>query len=235
MYKMRKQAFVALMAVLAVAAARAQGNLPYADDRPIHFGFFLGLNTMDFGTEPSLLPQDDGRVYLADVPSLMPGFTAGIISDLRLNRYFNLRFSPSINFTERRLAYRVKDDPAAGTYGTNVMSIPLMLPLHVKYSAERLHNFRPYVLAGGGVSFECARDKERDILLKPFDYYVEVGTGCDIYFPFFKFAPELRFAIGFNNVLTPIPQRDPGSYDPRFTRALDRLTTKTLTLCFNFE
>lgn len=235
MHKIRKHAFAILLAVLSLAAARAQGNLPYADDRPLHFGFFLGLNTMDFGTELSRLPQDDGRIYLADVPGLMPGFTAGIIGDLRLNRYFNLRFSPSINFTERRLVYRVEDDPAVGILTTTTMSIPIMLPLHVKYSAERLHNFRPYVLAGGGVSFECARDRERDILLKPFDYYVEVGTGCDIYFPFFKFAPELRFAIGFNNMLTPIDQRDPGSYDPRFTRALNRLTSKTLTLCFNFE
>ncbi len=234
MYKTTKHILLTLFLVTA-GASHAQGNLPYVDERPIHFGFFLGLNTMDFGVNLNHLPQDDGQIYLADVPGLMPGFTAGIISNLRLNRYFDLRFSPSINFTERILVYRIDGDKSGSVMQQNIMSIPLMLPLHVKYSAERLYNFRPYVLAGGGVSVDFGRDKEGDVLLKTFDYYVEIGTGCDIYFPFFKLAPELRFAIGFNNVLTPIALRDPGNYDTKFTNAITRLTNKVLTLSFNFE
>lgn len=234
MYRLKRH-FVLIFLIALPWVTNAQGNLPYADDRPIHFGFFLGLNTMDFGIDLSRIPQDDGNVYLAEVSSLMPGFTAGIISDLRLNRYFNLRFSPSINFSERKLTYRIEGDNSGNITKQNLLSIPLMLPLHIKYSAERIHNFRPYVLAGGGVYLEFGRDKERDILLKPFDYYVEFGTGCDIYFPFFKFAPELKFAIGFNNMLTPIPQRDPGGYDAKYSNALSKLTTKMLTLSFNFE
>lgn len=234
MYRLKRH-FVLIFLIALPWVTNAQGNLPYADDRPIHFGFFLGLNTMDFGIDLSRTPQDDGNVYLAEVSSLMPGFTAGIISDLRLNRYFNLRFSPSINFSERKLTYRIEGDNSGNITKQNLLSIPLMLPLHIKYSAERIHNFRPYVLAGGGVYLEFGRDKERDILLKPFDYYVEFGTGCDIYFPFFKFAPELKFAIGFNNMLTPIPQRDPGGYDSKYSNALSKLTTKMLTLSFNFE
>lgn len=234
MYRLKRH-FVLIFLIVLPWVTNAQGNLPYADDRPIHFGFFLGLNTMDFGIDLSRIPQDDGNVYLAEVSSLMPGFTAGIISDLRLNRYFNLRFSPSINFSERKLTYRIEGDNSGNITKQNLLSIPLMLPLHIKYSAERIHNFRPYVLAGGGVYLEFGRDKERDILLKPFDYYVEFGTGCDIYFPFFKFAPELKFAIGFNNMLTPIPQRDPGGYDSKYSNALSKLTTKMLTLSFNFE
>ncbi len=234
MYRLKRH-FVLIFLIALPWVTNAQGNLPYADDRPIHFGFFLGLNTMDFGIDLSRIPQDDGNVYLAEVSSLMPGFTAGIISDLRLNRYFNLRFSPSINFSERKLTYRIEGDNSGNITKQNLLSIPLMLPLHIKYSAERIHNFRPYVLAGGGVYLEFGRDKERDILLKPFDYYVEFGTGCDIYFPFFKFAPELKFAIGFNNMLTPIPQRDPGGYDSKYSNALSKLTTKMLTLSFNFE
>ena len=234
MYRLKRH-FVLIFLIALPWVTNAQGNLPYADDRPIHFGFFLGLNTMDFGIDLSRIPQDDGNVYLAEVSSLMPGFTAGIISDLRLNRYFNLRFSPSINFSERKLTYRIEGDNSGNITKQNLLSIPLMLPLHIKYSAERIHKFRPYVLAGGGVYLEFGRDKERDILLKPFDYYVEFGTGCDIYFPFFKFAPELKFAIGFNNMLTPIPQRDPGGYDSKYSNALSKLTTKMLTLSFNFE
>jgi len=228
-----KKYFIIVFILIGITPLKSQGNLPYYDDRPIHFGFLLGFNTMDFGVELSHLQMENGETYLAEVSSLMPGFTAGIIGDLRLNRYFNLRFTPSINFTERKLTYQIAGETEKET--ENVFSIPLMLPLHLKYSAERIHNFRPYLLAGGGAYFDFGRDKERNILLKPFDYYIEIGTGCDIYFPFFKFAPELKFAIGFNDMLTPASQRNAGTYDPKYTNAISKLTTKMLTLSFNFE
>ena len=230
---LKKYLILTVLFLIGIVPLKSQGNLPYYDDRPIHFGFLLGLNTMDFGVELSHLQMENGETYLAEVSSLMPGFTAGIISDLRLSRYFNLRFTPSIHFSERKLTYRVAGATEKET--ENVFSIPLTLPLHLKYSAERLHNFRPYLLAGGGAYLDFGRDKERNVLLKPFDYYVEFGTGCDIYFPFFKFAPELKFAIGFNNMLTPVSQRDSGGFEPQYTNAISKLTTKMLTLSFNFE
>ncbi len=234
---MQQKSFIKYITVLLILTlslpAKSQGNLLYVDDRPIHFGFFLGLNTLGFGTELSYMEMEDGNTYLAEVSGLMPGFTAGIIGDLRLNRHFNLRFTPAIYFSERTLTYRI--DGESEKTKENIFSIPLLIPLHIKYSAERVHNFRPYLLAGGGMYFDFGRDKERNILLKPFDYYIEFGTGCDIYFPFFKFAPELKFAIGFNNVLTPAGKRDPGSFDPKYTNAISKLTTKMLTLSFNFE
>jgi len=218
--------------LLGVFSAKSQGNLPYHDDRLYNFGFFVGMNTMDFGVQLSHL-ETDGRSYLAEVSSLMPGFTAGIIGNLRLNRYFSLRFSPSINFTERTLTFQ--ENGTAELHTENVFSIPLMLPFHLRYGAERLHNFRPYLLVGGGAFVDFARDQEKNILLRPFDYYVEIGTGCTIYFPFFRFSPELRFAIGFNNMLTPMHDRLIGFPDPRYTNAISRLTTKMITLAFNFE
>jgi hypothetical protein len=223
-----KKYLIAGFIFIGIFLLKSQGNLPYYDDRPYNFGFFVGLNTMDFGVELSNPEMD-----VAEVSSLMPGFTAGIIGNLQLSRYFSLRFSPSINFTERSLTYRLAGETT--TVQENVFSIPLMLPLHIKYSAERLHNFRPYLLVGGGAYFDFGRDMERNVLLRPFDYYVEFGTGCGIYFPFFKFSPELKFAIGFNNMLTPTADRVTGTFDAKYTNALSRLTTKMITLSFNFE
>ena len=232
-WKSLKKYFIIILLLTGIFSSKGQGNLPYIDDRPYHFGFFLGLNTMGFGVELSHWEMSDGRTYLAEVSKLTPGFTAGIIGNLRLNRYFNLRFTPSINFGERQLTYRIDGETKKEI--EDVFSIPLMLPLYIKYSAERIQNYRPYLLAGGGAFVDFARDKEKNILLKPFDYYVEFGTGCDIYFPFFKFAPELKFAIGFNNMLTPEWKRGPGGYDAKYTNAISKLTTKMLTLSFNFE
>ncbi|NDV47110.1 PorT family protein [Paludibacter sp. 221] len=232
--KLSKKHLVFILFIIPFLPLKSQGNLPYYDDRPIHFGFSLGINTMDFGVSLSHQAIDDlGNVYLAETSNLIPGFSAGIITDLRLNRYLNLRFTPTINFSERRLTYRLEEGTEKEKQ--DVFSIPLMLPLHLKYSAERVHNFRPYILAGGGGYIDFARDHERNILLKPFDYYLEFGFGCDIYFSFFKFAPELKFAIGFNNMLTPSSEREAGSYDRKYVDSISKLTTRMLTLTFNFE
>lgn len=228
-----KKYFLVFVLLLSVAPLKSQGNLPYYDDRRIHFGFLLGTSIMDFGITPSNLPMDDGKIYLPQVSNITPGFCAGIITDLRLNRYFNLRFTPSIYFGERKLAYRVEGESEVHT--ENIFSIPMTFPFYVKYSAERVKNYRPYLIAGAGVYIDFGRDQEKNVLLKFFDNYFEIGVGCDIYFPFFKLAPELKFALGFNDILVPYEDRVQGFVDPRYTRSISKLTTRWLTLSFNFE
>lgn len=204
---------------------KAQGNLPYEDDKPYHFGFSLGMNFMDFGVIPT------NYEYNARVTSLSPGFSVGAISDLRLSRYFNLRFTPTLNLGQRNLTY-------SDSSTVDVLSIPLYLPLYLKYSAERNGNFRPYLIAGGGLWWDWGRNKEKPILLKQFDTLVEMGVGCDIYFSFFKLCPELKFALGIDNMLVPLSERDGGLVNPddnKYTEALSKLTTKMITLSFNFE
>ncbi|VBB48670.1 conserved hypothetical protein [uncultured Paludibacter sp.] len=221
--KIKVTAFLFLLSCF--SGVKAQGNLPYVDDKPIHFGFSLGMNFMDFG----IIPTDKNNDV--NVTSLMPGFSVGAISDLRLSRYFNLRFTPTLNLGQRTLQY-------TDSTNVNVLSIPLYLPLYIKYSSERNGNFRPYVIAGGGLWWDWGRNKEKPVLLKQFDTILEAGVGCDIYFSFFKLSPELKFAIGLNNMLVPLSQRDTGmisDQDKKYTEALNKLTTKMITLSFNFE
>ena len=42
-------------------------NEYYGEDNRIHFGFSLGLNSMDFGITPSLVETNDGKIYQVDV------------------------------------------------------------------------------------------------------------------------------------------------------------------------
>ncbi|MFV0471267.1 MAG: porin family protein [Paludibacteraceae bacterium] len=211
--------------LLITQGTKAQSNLPYADDRNIHFGFSLGLNFMDFGVIP-LDPEND-----VSVSSLSPGFSVGAISDLRLSRYFNLRFTPTLNLGQRTLHY-------ADSSKVDVLSVPLYLPLYLKYSSERKGNYRPYIIAGGGLWWDWGRNKEKPILLKTFDTMLEIGVGCDLYFSFFKLSPELKFSLGMNDMLIPLSQRDAGMIsgeDRKYTESLSKLTTKMITLSFNFE
>lgn len=215
--------------------AQGGGNLLYVDDKLVHFGFSLGINELDFGIKPSL-QSIDGKIYQAEISTLKPGFSVGIISDLRLNRYLNLRFTPTLHFGERQLIYMTPGVIKRDTVG--ITTIPICLPIYLKYSAERKGNYRPYLLWGGGVYYDLGRDKSKILLLKPFDFYTEFGVGCDLYFSFFKLSPELKFAIGLNDMLTPIDQRDAGflsDNDKKYTTALSSLTSRMFTLTFNFE
>jgi len=214
----------------------AQFSNYIGDDKIIHFGFSLGMNTMDFGITPSLVEANDGEIYQVDVSRLKPGFSVGIISDMQLNRYFNLRFTPTLHFGERELSYH---HASGDTSYVSIGSAPLCLPLYLKYSAERYGNIRPYLIGGGGVSIDLGRDKEKPVYLKPLDVYLEFGVGCEIYFWFFKLAPELKFAIGGNNLFVPLEERNgEGTLSERdkiYSQALSKLTSKMITLTFNFE
>jgi hypothetical protein len=107
----------------------------------------------------------------------------------------------------------------------------------LKYSAERYGNIRPYLIGGGGVGLDLGRDKEKPVYLKPLDLYLEFGVGCEIYFWFFKLAPELKFSIGGNNLFVPLEERDDNLIGPDkiYSEALSKLTSKMITLTFNFE
>lgn len=226
---------ISLLLIALSAAVNAQGNLPYVDDKPIHFGFSLGMNTMHFGIEHTN-QEFDGKIYHANVSHLQPGFSVGVISDVRISQYFNLRFTPTLHFSERNIYFRANNEDEI--IKQSVFSVPLTIPLHLKYSAERYGNARPYLLAGGGAYIDFGRNKEKTILLETLDYYIEFGVGCDIYFPFFKLAPEIKFAIGMKDMLTPVSKRDAGflsEQDKALNNALSKLTSRMLTLTFNFE
>lgn len=206
---------------------QAQGNLPYRDDKFFHFGFSLGTNFMDFGIQSQ--PGDS-----VNVSYLKPGFSVGIVTDLRLSRYLNLRFNPTLNIGERDLVYSF--DGIGDTI--TVPSIPISIPIYLKYSAERYGNFRPYLIGGGGLNIDLGQNKDKPVYLRTFDFYTEIGVGCDIYFSFFKLAPELKFALGYNDLFVPLALRTGGQLSPndeKFSNALSKLTSRMLTLTFNFE
>ena len=139
---------------LCILGAKAQ-NLINADDKLVHFGFNVGINVMDFGIKSSMTPID-GKIYQSEVSSLTPGFSVGVIGDLRLHKFFNLRLIPSLHLGERTLTYM--NDIDDELFKTTIKSTCITVPLYIKYSAVRVKNYRPYLLVGGGVNFDLAHD-----------------------------------------------------------------------------
>jgi len=229
--KFKKTVFLSVFIITSFSSAKAQGNLPYVDDKLLHFGFSLGMNTMDFG-----ITESNSEKYKVEISDFQPGFSVGVISDLRLHQYLNLRFTPTLHFAERKLIY--KDQATESKTTISIVSVPICLPIYLKYSAERKGNYRPYLIGGGGAYLDLGRNKEKPVLLKAIDYYAEFGVGCDIYFSFFKLSPELKFAVGFNDMFTPLEQRDSGSMsteNKEYSLALSKLKSRMLSLTFNFE
>ena len=246
---MNRYILVVLCALLLAPLAHGQvaQNRPYVDDKLFHFGFQLGINFCTFGVKDSEIPIEnpitgETEIYHARVSTLMPGFHVGFVSDLRLCKYLNLRFCPGLLFTSRTLKYKTESGrPVVGTPGKrgstiDILAIPVYMPLYLKWSAEREGNYRPYVIAGGGVSFNVSRDKEKPVLLKTMDYFCEIGFGVDLYLQWFKLCPEITYRIGFANQLCPSDGRmELAPQDAFYTDALSRLTTHSICLTFNFE
>jgi hypothetical protein len=229
------------------AQAQVAQNRPYVDDKLFHFGFQLGINFASFGVTDSEIPQTNPitgvtEIYHARVSSILPGFHVGFVTDLRLCSYLNLRFCPGLAFSQRTLSYISESGtPVRSKSGQfrdkiDVLSIPITIPLYLKFTAMREMNYRPYIIAGGGFEYNVYRDAEQPVLLKGPDYFVEVGVGCDIYFRWFKFCPQISYKIGFANILTPADQNNFLTPDNRFySTALTKLTSRMLCITFNFE
>lgn len=217
----------------------AQNN-PYIDDKLVHFGFSLGVNMMAYGVTESGM-EIDGERYHVRQSGLMPGFSVGFITDLRLCRFLNLRFVPGLSFASRTLSYKSESgNPVAGSLGTNehveILAIPISLPLQLKWSAARENNYRPYVVVGGGASYNVFPDRKKAVCQGGWDAFVEAGFGCDFYFSWFKFCPEIKYQIGFLNQLMPLEGRtEVVPADFFYTQAIGRLTNHTISIVFNFE
>ena len=235
-----------MVCVLSAAQAQRAQNRPYIDDKLFHFGFQLGVNFASFGVTDSELPIENPvtgavEIYHARVSSILPGFHVGFVTDLRLCEYLNLRFCPGIQFASRTITYKTESGrPVQGSPGhgatTDVLAMPVYLPLYLKWSALREGNYRPYVIAGGGASFNVSRDREKPVLLNTMDYFAEVGFGCDLYFRWFKFCPEISYRIGFANQLSPVSGRmELAPQDFFYTNSISRLTNHCVCLTFNFE
>lgn len=250
---MTKKIFIIILTFCAISVHAQEGmNRPYVDDKLFHMGFQLGLNFASFGVIDSEIQMRNPTTQEMDtlharVSGLLPGFHVGFIADLRLCRYLNLRFTPGLQFSSRTLNYKwASGNPVEGSAGRgstiDILSLPINLPLYLKWSAAREGNYRPYVIAGGGVSINVSRDKEKPVLLNLMDYFCEVGFGCDFYFSWFKFCPEITYRIGFGNQLCPADQHPMFSSqtpsqnpDIIYTNGISRLTNHCICITFNFE
>jgi hypothetical protein len=84
----------------------------------------------------------------------------------------------------------------------------------------------------GGVkpAFEASGKKEQtkeELELKGTNISIEAGFGFDLYYPLFKFSPEIRFSRGLIDIL--------GNTTNEFGQPLTRVNTNTVTVYLLFQ
>lgn len=196
--------------------------------RPVNFGFYLaGLGTR-FGTK---LTEDfaqgtDPAGIVSINPKGLAGFGVGFYSSFRLSEFFDFRLNTQASFYERNLEYTFAD----GNIETKLVEgSSFEIPILIKYRSKLRGKSGMYMVAGLTPSFALSRPKqERDaVLTTTSDIAIEYGFGLDVFFSYFKFAPEIRFSHGLGNVLNKENINN-------FNRPLERLSTHRVTFFLHF-
>jgi hypothetical protein len=208
-------------------------NLPRYDNEKMHFGFTLGINSLDFNIKHNeeVMFQDSLFVLHSNNQK---GFNLGIVSNFRIGKFTDFRFIPTLVFGERNLIYYFSDTiNEITTIKKTIESTLIDFPFYVKYKSERYNNFRTYVLFGVKYSLDIASQKnivdvEQVVLkLNPNDLMGEIGFGMDFYLEFFKFSPQIKLSSGVLNLLN----KDNSVY----TTSIKNLYTNGWMLSFTFE
>ena len=233
------------------AQKRKPFNLPKYDQAQYHFGFTLGINTMNFTVKPAsdihyrvfTTEQTpdlnvDSSMLLAVNSRPTFGFNVGIVGDMRLGRYLNVRFVPALTFGERYLNYSIlgyrEEEKTIIDIDKNISSVFVDFPVLFKYKSKRLNNMRAYLIGGAQYTVDLAANSKKDddqnqevVKLLKSDVYGILGVGFDFYNAWFKFGVELKMKFGVFDMI----DREGTIY----TDGIDRLTSKVLQVDFTFE
>ena len=230
-----KKALLILIFVLLTKFAWAQRhtvplNLPNYDRKPVHFGFLLGINSMDFKITP-ISEQADSLFILKS--KNQKGFNLGIVSNFRLGRNADLRFLPTLSFAERVINYTIEIEEEIEEIKKDVESTFIEFPLNLKFKSNRYNNGRAYLLTGLKYNIDLASQKDINdegqelIKLKENDLMYEIGFGIDFYLEYFKFSPEFKATFGLVDMLV--------DDDSIYSNSIKKMLTQGFTVTLTFE
>lgn len=208
-------------------------NLPKYDKQVLHFGFALGINSSRFVVNRVGDLKIRDTVYSVESDPVS-GFNLGILSNLRIGEYFDLRFIPTLSFCQRNLNYHfIYNDTTESFTPKNIESTYLEFPFDLKFKSKRKDNYRIYVLAGWKYQIDMVSQAkviktDKDIIkLNRNDYGYEIGLGIDFYLTYFKFSPEIKMYNGLSNLLV--------KENTSFSSPIDALYSKTFMVSLFFE
>jgi hypothetical protein len=248
---------LSLLLLCVVAKSNGQGyfgltNNPGSDDKLTSYGFFLGVHTASYQLRYSpefLNPANVANNSIHSIyPKFTPGFSLGFIGIFRFHDQATMIFTPKIGFYEYKVDVNYFDGATATLPNTsNTAALPglgyrseelvneatmVELPVVFKYRSMRFNNTRMYFIGGGSYLFNTKAQEEINIdpiVTTKRDFTVEAGMGFEFYFKYFKFAPEIRFSHGINNLYVA------DKTAPEIRDVISSLRRKGVTIVLNFQ
>jgi hypothetical protein len=204
------------------------------DKAKLSYGYYLGFNVYDFNV--------DYYTNVEDIQVLKStGFNVGLLGNIRINDYIDIRLEPGLVISRRELNY-------SETYFTGIdfedkdlireiQSTFIHIPLLVKLSSKRINNIKPFVVAGVSTAMNLSsqQDNPDDNSKGVFrviknNMYYELGIGIDIYLTWFKFTPSIRGIFSMQDEL--IKDIDPNS---PWTQNISQMQTRGVFINFTFQ
>ncbi len=215
----------------------SEQNLPDHDNKLYHFGINLGYNKSysHFTHHPDFLLQDS----VMGIESInSSGLSLGWMVNLNLDDHFDIRTYPvNLTFSETAFQYSLlyPDIPAGESTLTTkkIQSITLSLPLQLKFSSDRIYNYKVYTFGGVKFSYDFSanagkKNAQEIIQLKGFDYGIQGGIGFHFYYPYFVLTPEINFSWGLAN----LHSRNPSL---KFSSNIDKINSRMITFSIMVE
>lgn len=215
----------------------ANGGKGFKDNKTLDWGYYLGLNQLDFKFD-----------YTKNVPDIQTtkqlGFNVGLIGNLRFSKNVSLRFEPGIVISQRNLQYDTSYfnlpegvEPKTSDLLREVKSTYVYMPLLIKFSADRVDNFRPFVVFGGSAALNLSANEDNpddnfsgEFRSKNNVMFYEMGFGIDFYLHWFKFTPTIRGVFAIDNEIT-----QDNAKDSPWTSNVKSMKTRGVFLNFTFQ
>ena len=198
------------------------------DKQRVHWGYFLGFSSYGYQINYLTVGRD---IEITKTT----GFNVGLVGNLRLNEYFDLRFEPGFYATQRNLIYPDIEDSVDRL--REVKAANLHFPLLLKYSSLRTGNVRPFLVGGVsstlnlGSNAKAPDDNSSNrFRVRTWTQNFEIGFGVDLYLEYFKFSPSIRGVFGMNDEL--IRDADPNS---PWTGNIESMKTRAVFINFTFH
>jgi hypothetical protein len=212
------------------AGDREGFNIHELGRKQIYFGIALGVNVANYHVTRK--PFTGNNDTIKSVTSgIGPGFNLGIIGNWQFHKYFDLRFIPTLSFSDKLVNYTtiLRQTP---THQEDISSIYLDFPLQLRFKSDPIKNCRVYVIAGMRYDYDLASNsstREHDLLkVSKNDADVEYGIGLMIYFPYFIMSPEFKISQGILNVNSP-------TQNYIYSTVIQKLYSRTYTFTLNLE
>jgi len=224
----------AICSLAAINSAQAQQkrwvqrNNPNYDNKKLTYGFLIALHSSSYNTKYSdaFVTQKFDTVYAVN-PMWTSGFTLGFIVNYRLTDYLDFRLTPQVAFYENKVRYLYTNETFDdATVESTIVEFPVLF----KYKSERRGNIRMYMVGGAKPAIQATGKREQtkeELEIKSANLSIEAGFGFDLYYPLFKFSPEVRFSHGLIDML--------GNRTNAFGQPLSRVSTNMVTVYFLFQ